>query len=50
MGQQKVAQLYDHGSDPHDYVNLIDNPRHAGVKSEMRRHLDTGWKPAGPNP
>jgi uncharacterized sulfatase len=33
------AQLYDHDADPHEYVNLAADPRHAGVVAEMKTLL-----------
>jgi uncharacterized sulfatase len=47
-GSEKVAQLYDHESDPRQYVNLIASPKHADVLSEMRRLLKEGPKGAVP--
>jgi uncharacterized sulfatase len=47
-GAENVAQLYDHQNDPHEYVNLLNDPKAAGVLAEMRKLLTEGWKAAGP--
>jgi uncharacterized sulfatase len=47
-GAENVAQLYDHQNDPHEYVNLVNDPKAAGVLAEMRRLLKDGWKAVGP--
>lgn len=35
-------ELYDHEADPHEYVNLADDPRHAATVSELGRLLRDG--------
>ena len=40
------VQLYDHGNDPHEYVNLAQNPKHADVVRELSAMLKAGWKQA----
>ncbi len=34
-------ELYDHKSDPREFVNLANNPAQAKVVAEMRKHLET---------
>lgn len=48
-GDEKTAELYDHQTDPHEYVNLADSPAHAEIRAELRRLLKTGWKGALPD-
>jgi uncharacterized sulfatase len=43
-GDEKTAQLYDHDKDPHEYVNLINDPKHAEVVAALRKLLKDGWK------
>lgn len=35
-------ELYDHDADPHEYVNLADNPQHASTITELGRILRDG--------
>lgn len=42
------AQLYDHDTDPQEYVNLAKNPEHAATVAEMKRLLKEGWRAALP--
>lgn len=37
------AQLYDHDADPHEYVNLVDDPKHAKVVEEMKALVRKNW-------
>ena len=34
-------ELYDHTSDPYEWNNLADDPRHTAVKQELARWLPT---------
>jgi len=43
-----VVELYDHGTDPWETVNLADDPAHAKGRAEMAKLLHTGWKAALP--
>ncbi|MGH8983606.1 MAG: hypothetical protein ACRDY6_06985 [Acidimicrobiia bacterium] len=33
--QTDDAELYDHGTDPNEYVNLAGRPEHAVIKAEL---------------
>ncbi len=44
-GKQGV-ELYNHDSDPHEFRNLADDPKHAGALKEMKALLQKNW-PAG---
>ena len=37
-------QLYDHDTDPHEYVNLAHDPLHAHVVRELSDLQSAGWK------
>jgi uncharacterized sulfatase len=37
------SQLYDHDTDPHEYRNLVDDPRHATVVAELRSLVRKNW-------
>ena len=37
-------QLYDLDSDPHENVNLIDDPAHAGIAKELDARLCRDWQ------
>lgn len=37
------AQLYDHDKDPHEYVNLANDPKHAAVVEEMKALVKKNW-------
>ncbi len=41
-------QLYDAINDPHEYVNLAHDPRHADVVNELAAMLRAGWKKSLP--
>ena len=47
-GGPDQAQLYDHQTDPHEYVNRVKDPEAAAVRDEMRKLLRDGWRAAGP--
>jgi arylsulfatase A-like enzyme len=32
-------ELYDHGSDPHEWTNLASSPEHAAVKAELKEQM-----------
>ncbi len=38
-GGAKGRQLYDHQTDPYEYTNLADDPKHANTVKEMQRLL-----------
>jgi len=38
-GGAKGAELYDHTSDPGEYRNVVEDPRHAATVAELRGHL-----------
>jgi len=38
-GGKRGAELYDHQTDPTEYRNLADDPRHAATRTEMKRLL-----------
>ncbi|OWK40182.1 sulfatase [Fimbriiglobus ruber] len=42
------AELYDHDSDPKEFFNLADDPKHAGTVKELKKRLTDGWKAAVP--
>jgi iduronate 2-sulfatase len=48
-GDPKVAELYDHEVDAHEYTNLARDPRSAEIVAEMRRRLREGWRAALPD-
>lgn len=37
-------QLYDHDTDPHEYVNLAHDPKYTGVQSDLSIQLKKGWQ------
>lgn len=47
-GDEKIAELYDHQTDPHEHKNLVDDPAHAKALAEMRQLLKDGWRAALP--
>ena len=42
------VELYDHQADPHEWHNLADDPKSAGVLEEMKALLPGGWQSARP--
>jgi uncharacterized sulfatase len=47
-GSKETAQLYDHQTDPNEYINLIADPKHAQTVARMRDLLSGGWRKAVP--
>ncbi len=47
-GSETVAELYDHQTDPHEWRNLVGDPKHAKAVAEMRGVLRAGWRAALP--
>lgn len=47
-GDERLAELYDHQTDPHEYTNLVTDPKHANALAEMRKTLKDGWRAAVP--
>jgi uncharacterized sulfatase len=41
-GGKRGAELYDHDSDPHEYLNLAADPGHAGTVKELKELLKRG--------
>ncbi len=39
-------ELYDHDSDPHEWVNLADRPEHAAIKQALAAHFPQEFKRA----
>jgi arylsulfatase A-like enzyme len=39
----KGAQLYDETADPREYHNLIDDPKHADVVTELKARVKKNW-------
>lgn len=39
----KGAQLYDEAADPHEHHNLIDDPKHAVVVTELKALVKKNW-------
>src|SRR5262249_40838933 len=37
------SQLYDHDADPHELVNLVDDPKHAKTVAEMKALVKKNW-------
>ncbi len=47
-GDEKVAELYDHEVDIHEFRNLARDPKARKLQEQMRRMLHAGWKAALP--
>ena len=43
-----AAELYDHQTDPHEFTNLVHDPKYAKALAEMRKTLKEGWRSALP--
>lgn len=43
-----VVELYDHGTDPWETVNLAKDPGYAETRVELAKLLHTGWETALP--
>ncbi len=41
-------ELYDRGSDPHEWANLAARPKHAAQKSSLAKHLPDESKYSAP--
>ncbi|MBD5777962.1 sulfatase [Pelagicoccus sp. NFK12] len=39
-------ELYDHSSDPHEFENLADEPRLAGIKRRFQKWIPERWAPS----
>jgi len=42
------SELYDHSNDPHEFINLANDPKHSGTVAELKKTLAAGWKGALP--
>jgi iduronate 2-sulfatase len=42
------AELYDHASDPYEYVNLVPDAKHRATVETMKKLMQGGWKAAVP--
>lgn len=49
-GGPDKAELFDHQTDPHEFINLAKDPKYADVVAELSRLLKAGWKATLPNP
>lgn len=47
-GDGKSFELYDHRTDPGEYVNLAADPQHGALVAEMSAMLKAGWQAARP--
>lgn len=47
-GGPTAAELYNLKADPHEYVNLVKDAKHADALKELRQLLKEGWKSAAP--
>jgi arylsulfatase A-like enzyme len=47
-GDPEANELYDEVNDPHEYVNLAKDGKHADQIRQMRALLAGGWKQALP--
>jgi iduronate 2-sulfatase len=45
-----AVELYDHGTDPAENVNLAADPAHAKMVKELRAKFDQQWGQAAPRP
>lgn len=42
----QARMLYDHQTDPHENVNIAEDPQHAALVARLHQQLRAGWKPA----
>jgi iduronate 2-sulfatase len=47
-GRLLERELYDHGTDPGENVNVISDPRYARAIAELEQVMKHGWKGARP--
>jgi len=47
-GSEKIAELYDHQTDLHEFRNLAGIPAQARIQEELSRILRQGWRAALP--
>lgn len=47
-GKIPVRELYDHGKDPQENINVIDDPKYAEVVKKLEQMMKRGWKGALP--
>lgn len=47
-GSEKMAELYDHQTDPHEFTNLVNDPKSGQTLAEMQKLLKGGWQAALP--
>ena len=40
---KKGSQLYDHDADPHEFVNLVDDPKQTKIVEEMKVLVKKNW-------
>ena len=40
----KGVELYDHDTDPQEFVNLAGDPKHAEIVKKLAKQLHAGWK------
>ena len=45
-GDNESAELYDHETDPHEFVNLINDPSRQDTVRELKKLIESHWKTA----